>query len=101
MSNSFKQEFINECINNRNYLGFTNKDMANCLINVSEKDYIEFEKGNYSMSKENIERLTRVLCIKKPVKFDINKYLDTSELSEEEKEDLTSIVEMIVGENYD
>ena len=101
MATSFKKDFINECINNRQYLGLTNKDMSLCLINVSEEDYYNFELGTYSMSKENIERIMRVLCISKPKTFDVNKYLNTSELNQEEIDDLSKIVELIVGEDND
>ena len=96
-----KLEFINECIKNRKYLGFTYKDMSNCLIDVTEKDYEEFENGNYAMSKENVDRLVRVLCIEKPVTIDPKKYLDTSGLTQEEIEDLSHIVSLIVGEDND
>lgn len=101
MSINFKKEFINECIKNREYLELTCKDMSLCLVNVSEDDYSNFESGKYSMSKENIERIMRVLCINKPKLFDINKYLDTKGLDEEEIEDLSKIVELIVGEDND
>ena len=100
MKNDFI-EFVNECRKNRLYLGLTSKDMANCLIDVSEDNYNDFEDGKYGMSKENIERLVRVLCVSKPKDFDINKYLDVSELNKEEVNDLTEIVKVIVGEEND
>lgn len=101
MKNDFKNEFINECIKNRNYLGYTCDHVSKCLIGVSEQEYVSFESGNFAMSRENVERLVRLLCIKKPKKFDVNDYIDTSDLNEVELEDLTKIVEYIVGEEND
>ena len=101
MRASIKKEFIEECIKNRKYLGFSYKDMANCLVDVSEKNYQDFEDGNYIMSDENMKRLIRVLCVKKPVSVHINEYIDTGDLTKEEVEDLSSVVEFIVGEDND
>ena len=98
MSNELKKEFVSECINNRLFLGYTFKDVADSLIDVSEEEYINFEEGKYVMSNENIKRLIRVLCIKKPESFDVNKYIDTTGLDEKEIEDLSKMVEIIVGE---
>ena len=91
-------KFIKQCIINRNSLEFSCKDMSNCLIDVSEEEYKEFENGNYSMSKENIERIMRVLCLTEYKEIDINDYIDTNELSEEEIKDLSKIVCDIVGD---
>ena len=97
--NNVKKEFIKECISNRNYLEFTCKDMANCLVGVSEKEYKEFEAGNYNMSIENARRLVKVLCIKKPMATEIEKYLDfsNSELSKSDIDDIKNIAIEIVG----
>ena len=97
--NNVKKEFIKECLNNRNYLEFTYKDMANCLVGVSEKEYKEFEAGNYNMSIENARRLVKVLCIKKPMATEIEKYLDfsNSELSKSDIDDIKNIAIEIVG----
>ena len=72
--------------------------MSNCLINVNEEQYKEFEKGNYKMNKENIIRLMRVLCVNEYKEIDINDYIDTEGLDEEEIKDLSKIVCEIVGE---
>ena len=63
-----------------------------------EEEYKEFENGNYSMSKENLERIMRVLCLTEYKEIDINDYIDTNELSEEEIKDLSKIVCDIVGD---
>ena len=99
MSSELKNEFINECINNRIFLGYTSKDVANSLIEVSEQEYIDFEGGKYIMSSENIKRLMRVLCIEKPNAFDVNQYIDTTGLDEVELDDLSKIVKTIVGDD--
>ena len=99
MSSELKKEFINECINNRIFLGYTSKDVANSLIEVSEEEYIDFEAGKYIMSSENIKRLMRVLCIEKPNAFDVNQYIDTTGLDEVELDDLSKIVKTIVGDD--
>ena len=96
---NIKREIIKECINNRKYLGLSCKDMSNCLINVSEKDYVEFEQGNYPMNKENVQRIIKVLCISKPNKKDYSEYIDTTGLNKEEIEDLCSVLEVIVGDD--
>jgi len=99
MSSELKKEFINECINNRTFLGYTSKDVADSLIDVSEQDYIDFEDGKYVMTNENIKRLMKVLCIEKPNAFDVNKYIDTTGLDEVEVDDLSKIVKAIVGDD--
>jgi len=101
--NNVKEEFIRECISNRNYLEFTYKDISNCLIGVSEKEYKDFEDGNYNMSIENVKRLLKVLCIEKPVFSDVEKYLDfsNSDLSKSDIEDIKNIAYEIVGGNND
>lgn len=93
--------FLIECIKNRNFLEFTYKDMSNCLINISEDDYASFEKGKYKMSKENLIRIVRVLCIKKPVEKNIDKYINISDLNEDEINDLSNVISSIVGDNND
>ena len=93
--------FINECIKNRKFLEYTHKDMSNCLIGVSEKDYADFESGNYTMSKENLDRIVRVLKVKKPTYFDVSKYINVDEYDEEEIDDLTKVISTIVGEDND
>ncbi len=95
---NLKNEFINQCIKNRKYLGFSCRDMSLCLNGVSEADYIGFEEGKYPMSKENVHRLMKVLCIEKPNNTNYSEYIDTTGLTEEEIEDLSMIVEAIVGD---
>lgn len=99
MSNKFIYEFKNECKKNREYLGYSFYDVCVSLINVSEKEYKDFEETDYMLSKENLERLTRVLCVKKPYDFNVNNYIDTSELNEEEIEDLSNVIYTIVGDD--
>lgn len=94
-----KKEILNECINNRKYLGLTCANMASYLKNVSEEQYTKFENGEYLMNEENLERIARVLCINLNDNFNIEDYIDTSGLSEEEIEDLASVVKGIVGDN--
>lgn len=93
--------FIDECIRNRKFLEYTHKDMSNCLIGVSEKDYAAFENGNYVMSKENLDRLVRVLKVSKPIDFDISEYINVDEFDEEEINDLSKVISVIVGEDHD
>ena len=95
----FKEEFVDECIKNRVFLELSYKDVSSCLINVSEENYKSFEEGKFSLSKENIERLIRVLCIKKPCNIDVNKCIDTTDLNEDEIKDLSMVVEAIVGDD--
>lgn len=90
--------FIKECIKNRKFLDFSYQDMSNCLINVSAKDYESFEKGQYKMSKENLIRIARVLCVERPNSIDVSQYIDTSDLSEEEIKDLGKVIFSIVGD---
>ena len=97
MNNEYEL-FINECKKNRVFLNYSCKDMANCLVNVSEEDYIKFEDYNYKMSKENLIRIARVLCLKKVQIMDVNNYIDTSELEEEEIKDLSKVISAIVGD---
>ena len=91
--------FLKQCKKNREILEFTYQDMANCLINMSAKEYSLFETGKTkTISKENLKRLVRVLCIEEMYQFDLNDYIDTSGLTEEEILDLSNIVEQLVGE---
>ena len=98
MNNEYK-EFLIECIKSRRYLEFSYKDMSNCLINVSVDDYIDFEKGKYLMSKENLKRIMRVLCIKRPQEINIEDYINTDDLNEEEINDLSNVLSVIVGDD--
>lgn len=98
MNNDYKM-FVKQCIKNRIYLDFSPKDMENCLIDVSQKQYEDFEKGKYFMSKENIIRLTRVLCIEKPVTQNIDKFIDINGLNDEELTDLSKVLSGIVGDD--
>lgn len=93
-----KRELLNQCINNRRYLGLSCKNVASYLVNVSEEDYINFEKGKFIMDEENLERLSRILCIKLD-EFNIEDYIDTEGLSEEEIKDLSGIVKSLVGDD--
>ena len=72
--------------------------MSNCLINVSAKDYESFEKGQYKMSKENLIRVARVLCIERPSTIDVSEYIDTTGLEQEEIDDLAKVIFSIVGD---
>ena len=63
------EKFLLTCINNRQILEYSEREMAGYLVNVSEKDYVSFEKGKYSMSEENLKRICRVLCVKPKKKF--------------------------------
>lgn len=93
--------FINQCIKNREFMEFTYKDMSNCLKGVSEDDYRAFENGTYNMSKENLDRIVRVLCVTSSEDFDISKYLNTEEYDQDEIEDLSKVIYSIVGDDYD
>ena len=97
MNNDYKI-FINECIKNRKFLSFSYKDMSNCLKDVSQQDYANFEKGLYKMSKENLIRIVRVLCIEKPSSIDFEHGLDLNELDDDEIKDLSKVAEAIVGD---
>lgn len=99
MSNDFIYEFRSECKKNREYLGYSFYDVSVSLIDVSEADYENFENGKCMLSKENIERLARVLCVKRPISFDVNDYIDTAGLSKEEIEDLSNIIFELEGDN--
>lgn len=98
MENEYKL-FVCECIKNRKYLEFDYQDMSNCLIDVSVEDYENFEKGKILLSKENMIRIAKVLCIKKPHKLTINDYIDTSSLSEEEIKDIEKVLLAIEGDD--
>ena len=97
--NSEYKLFVRQCIKNRKYLEFSYQDMSDCLLNVSPDNYEDFECGNYSMSKENLIRIARVLCVKKPSSIDIKDYIDTSGMSEEETKDLSRALNAIVGDD--
>ena len=94
---SVKEQFIQECIKNREYLGFTYLDMSNCLIDMSENDYKNFELGKYEISKENAIRLTRILCLQKPKNKTIELEFD-DDISDEDKEDLLKIASELEGD---
>ena len=93
-----KLEFIKQCKKNREILEFSFLDVSSCLIDVSENEYRLFEQGKLSISKENLGRLVRILCIKQQNQFYLEDYVDTSGLSEEEISDLKTVVEELVGE---
>ena len=95
------KKFLLTCINNRQILDYSEKEMASYLVNVSEEDYINFEKGRFFMDEDNIKRIARVLAIKKIELFNLDNYIETDGLSEEEIEDLSAIVAQIVGEEDD
>lgn len=95
---SLNHKFLEECINNRKILELTCADMASYLINVSEKNYVDFENNKYSMSEENLKRICRVLCVKPKKVFKLDDYIDVNGLSEEEYVDLSEVVETIVGD---
>ena len=98
MNNSYAL-FVRQCIKNRKYLEFSYKDMANCLSKVSENDYENFEKGKYMMSKDNLIKIARVLCVEKPLFKDISEYADISGLSENEIKDLSRMFAMLEGDD--
>ena len=91
--------FLNECIKNREFLGYSYKDMSNCLIKVTTDQYSAFEKGEYKMTKDNLMRIIRVLCIEKNKPFDVNEYIDTKGLTKEEIDDLSQVIASIVGDD--
>ena len=93
-----KIEFIRQCKKNREFLEFSYKDMSNCLINVNEDEYKLFEEGKFSISKENLMRIVRVLCIEESNKFDLSDYIDVNGIDEEQINDLSNIIEELVGE---
>ena len=93
------EKFLNLCINNRIGLELSCKEMASYLVDVSEKEYIAFEKGKYSMSENNLRRICRVLCVKPTSNFKVEDYIEVDGLSEEEYEDLSKVIETIVGDN--
>lgn len=95
------EKFLLTCINNRKVLEYSEKEMASYLEEVSESDYINFEKGKYLMSESNLKRIIRVLAIKNIKLFNISDYIDTEGLNEDELEDLSVIVAQIVGEDND
>jgi len=92
-------KFLNLCVNNRIILELSCDDMASYLVNVSEKEYVAFENGKYSMSEENLKRICRVLCVRPSSKFKLEDYIDVEGLSEEEYADLSKVVESIVGDS--
>ena len=92
------EKFLLTCINNRKILEYSEKEMASYLEDVSELDYINFEKGKYLMSQNNLKKIIRVLAITNIKLFNLNDYIETEGLSEEEIKDLSLIVEQIVGE---
>ena len=92
------KEFIKQCKKNRLALDYTYDDVSDSLIGVSEKEYIEFEEGRGTLSEENLDRLCRILCLKSPKKFNLDDYIDTDGLNEEELDDLKKVVEVIVGD---
>jgi hypothetical protein len=101
MDSKLISEFKKECKKNREYLGYSINDVCVCLDNVSEKEYKDFEESSYILSRDNIEKLMRVLCVSKPVSFSVNDYIDTDGLSEDEIEDLSKVIYGIVGEDND
>ena len=97
MSEEYKI-FVKQCIKNRKFLDYSYKDMAACLIDISESEYASFEQGSYIMDKNNLKRLSRVLCIKKPITINLNDYIDTSELDDDEINDIAKAFSTIVGD---
>lgn len=93
-----KEEFLKVCIKNRLFLKLSVEELASYLSGVSSKEYEAFEEGNYDMSKENIERICRILCVKKPIKFNLEDHIDINSVNDEELEDISKIVEAIVGD---
>lgn len=98
MMNNYKKFLIN-CINNRLTLEYSEREMAGYLDNVSEKDYIDFEAGKYSMSDNNLKKIIRILAVNSIELFDVNDYIDTDGLSEEEIDDLSKVISTIVGDD--
>ena len=91
--------FLKECVKNRNYLEFSYQDMSNCLDNVSEEEYEDFEKGKNMLSLANLRKIAKVLCIEKPLEKDLSNYIDVSELDEEELNDISNVINAIVGDD--
>ena len=97
-----KSEFLNQCKKNREYLNYSTKDVADALIDFSAEDYENFENGRSSyISKENLRRLVDILCLKSNKQFNINDYINTSDLEAEEVKDLKKVIEYIVGDEND
>ena len=92
------EKFLLTCINNRNVLEYSEKEMSSYLDGVSEKDYVDFERGKYLMSKNNLMKIVRILAIKASEIFSLKDYIDTEGLSDEDVADLTIVVSKIVGE---
>jgi uncharacterized hydantoinase/oxoprolinase family protein len=99
MNDKFIYEFKNECKKNREYLGYSFSDVSVSLIDVSEEEYRDFEDGSLVLSKENLERIARVLCVKKPYDFNIENYIDTTGLDDTEIDDLSNVIYSIVGDD--
>ena len=93
------EKFLLTCINNRQILEYSESEIASYLDNVSEKDYINFEAGKYLMSDDNLKKIIRILAIENINVFDINDYIDTDGLSEEEINDLSKVISAIVGDD--
>lgn len=96
---NINSKFLNVCINNRCFLELSYADMASYLVDVSESDYASFESGKYLMSEENLKRICRILCVKPIASFKLEKYIDVDGLSDEEYDDLSMVVESIVGDD--
>ena len=91
--------FLKQCKKNREILDLTYQDISNALIDMSAKEYEAFEKGKSTIiSKENIKRLYRILCIEEVNTFNLSDYIDTEGLTKEEIVDLAKIAEKLVGE---
>ena len=93
-----KENFLRQCIKNREILEYSYKDVSDALENVTEEEYKNFENGKVMISKENLQRLVRLLCLEDFNQFDLEQYIDTSGLSDEEIDDLKEVVEKLVGE---
>lgn len=94
--------FLSQCKKNREILNLTYQDIANVLINMSPKEYEQFELGKKkTISKENLKRIYKVLCIEEPSFFNINDYIDTTNLNNDEILDLSFILEKLVGDIND
>lgn len=94
-----KQAFLKQCKTNREILELSYEDMSNCLIDMNVKEYKAFENGSKNtISKENLKRIYRVLCLEETNLFNLNDYIDTEGLSKEEILDIASIVEKLVGD---
>ena len=94
-----REEFINECIKNRNYFAYSVEDVCGCLSGVSVKDYMDFECGKWNMNDENIQRLSSILGVSKPAEFNIHQYIDTAGLNKEDIASLEDIVRAIKDPN--